>query len=185
MNSHQPTPNVQPSEDMNALNDRIMKTLGKHRWKGRLITGAVLFFSVFSLIFTCFVFSMAYYTERNFRHSSRPAHVDPANPSVARFWAALVQPNPSFNGTEEAKPTYSDMRQIFDAQLNANSELSFHINMINTIGIAMTLLGLCTLSTLLLVIFNRRIALRQINESLAQISAQLHEMQRGPPQGAA
>jgi hypothetical protein len=39
------------------------------------------------------------------------------------------------------------------------------------------LLGVGTLLTLLLVIFNRRVALRQINGSLAQISTQIKELQ--------
>ena len=42
---------------------------------------------------------------------------------------------------------------------------------------AVTLVGLGTFSTLLLVIFNRRVTLRQVNASLAQISAQIKELQ--------
>ena len=47
----------------------------------------------------------------------------------------------------------------------------------NVTSLALTLLGLGTLLTLLLVIFNRRITLRQINANLAQISQQIKEMQ--------
>jgi hypothetical protein len=49
---------------------------------------------------------------------------------------------------------------------------------------AMALLGVGTLLTLLLVIFNRRITLRQINISLAQISAQIKELQNRQGSGS-
>jgi Sigma-70 region 2 len=44
-------------------------------------------------------------------------------------------------------------------------------------AVSMALLSIGTLVILLLVIFNRRITLRQINISLAQISAQIKELQ--------
>jgi hypothetical protein len=47
----------------------------------------------------------------------------------------------------------------------------------NVTSLALTLLGLGTLLTLVLVIFNRRVTLRQINANLAQISQQIKEMQ--------
>lgn len=55
---------------------------------------------------------------------------------------------------------------------------------LNVTSLAVALLGLGTLLTLLLVIFNRRITLRQINAHLAQISGQIKELQnrRGPEQ---
>ncbi len=49
---------------------------------------------------------------------------------------------------------------------------------------AMALLGVGTLLTLLLVIFNRRITLRQININLAQISAQIKELQNRQGSGS-
>src|SRR5439155_20369084 len=49
---------------------------------------------------------------------------------------------------------------------------------------SVALLGLGTLLTLLLVIFNRQVTLRQINASLAQISAQIKELQDGQSSGA-
>ncbi len=47
----------------------------------------------------------------------------------------------------------------------------------NVTSLALTLLGLGTMLTLVLVIFNRRVTLRQVNASLAQISQQLKELQ--------
>lgn len=44
-------------------------------------------------------------------------------------------------------------------------------------AMAVVLVGLGTFLTLLLVIFNRRVTLRQVNASLAQISAQIKELQ--------
>jgi hypothetical protein len=49
---------------------------------------------------------------------------------------------------------------------------------------AMALLGVGTLLTLMLVIFNRRITLRQININLAQISAQIKELQNRQGSGS-
>lgn len=43
----------------------------------------------------------------------------------------------------------------------------------NVTSLAVALLGLGTLLTFLLIIFNRRVTLRQINVSLAQISKQI------------
>ena len=45
------------------------------------------------------------------------------------------------------------------------------------VALSVVVLSCGTLATLLLVIFNRRVTLRQINHSLAQISAQLKELQ--------
>jgi hypothetical protein len=44
---------------------------------------------------------------------------------------------------------------------------------------SVVILSCGTLATLLLVIFHRRVTLEQINHSLAQISAQLQELQKG------
>jgi hypothetical protein len=53
---------------------------------------------------------------------------------------------------------------------------------LNVTSLSVALLGVGTLLTLLLVIFNRRVMLRQINAHLAQISDQIKELQnyRGP-----
>jgi hypothetical protein len=48
---------------------------------------------------------------------------------------------------------------------------------LNVTSLAVTLLGLGTMLTLVLVIFNQRITLSQVNASLAQISQQLKELQ--------
>jgi hypothetical protein len=47
---------------------------------------------------------------------------------------------------------------------------------LNVTSLAVALLGFGTLLTLLLVIFNRRVTLRQINIHLAQISEQIKEL---------
>ena len=48
---------------------------------------------------------------------------------------------------------------------------------LNVMSLAITILGLGAMLTLLLVIFNRRVTLRQVNASLAQISQQIKELQ--------
>ena len=48
---------------------------------------------------------------------------------------------------------------------------------LNVTSLAVALLGVGTLLTLLLVIFNRRVTLRQINAQLGQISDQMKELQ--------
>ena len=47
------------------------------------------------------------------------------------------------------------------------------------VAFSVVILSCGTLATLILVVFNRRVTLRQINYSLAQISAQLKELQTG------
>jgi signal transduction histidine kinase len=54
----------------------------------------------------------------------------------------------------------------------------------NVTSLAVALVAVGTLLTLLLVIFNRRVTLRQINASLAQISNQIKELQDGKSSGA-
>ena len=49
------------------------------------------------------------------------------------------------------------------------------------VALSVIILSCGTLATLLLVIFNRRVTLRQINHSLAQISRQLKALQDTPP----
>jgi hypothetical protein len=51
------------------------------------------------------------------------------------------------------------------------------------VALSVLLLSCGTLATLLLVIFNRRITLRQISYSLAQISDQLTQLQTGKASG--
>jgi len=51
---------------------------------------------------------------------------------------------------------------------------------LNVTSLAVALLGFGTLLTLLLVIFNRRVTLRQINIHLAQISEQIKELKTRP-----
>ena len=48
---------------------------------------------------------------------------------------------------------------------------------LDVMSLAITILGLGAMLTLLLVIFNRRVTLRQVNASLAQISGQIKELQ--------
>ena len=49
----------------------------------------------------------------------------------------------------------------------------------NVTSLSVTLLGLGTLLTLMLVIFNRHVTLRQLNASLTQISSQIKALQDG------
>ena len=69
-------------------------------------------------------------------------------------------------------------------RMDTDRALAIHFTMARAItkgilatSIAVIVLSCGTLTTLLLVIFNRRVTLKQINHSLAQISEQLKELQ--------
>jgi hypothetical protein len=59
-----------------------------------------------------------------------------------------------------------------------------HAKALFSTAVSIALLGVGTLLTLLLVIFNRHVTLRQINASLLQISNQIKDLQNGKSPGA-
>jgi hypothetical protein len=78
---------------------------------------------------------------------------------------------PSDSEPQPTAPTHADKA------LGVNFTMTYVITKgILIVAVCVAILSLGTLATLLLTIFNRRITLRQINHSLAQISQQLKEL---------
>lgn len=78
---------------------------------------------------------------------------------------------PSSAASSSEPPTHADRA------LGVNFTMTYAITKgILVVTVSVAILSLGTLATLLLTIFNRRVTLRQINHSLAQISQQLKEL---------
>jgi hypothetical protein len=73
-------------------------------------------------------------------------------------------------------------RRLSDAELESAQEVAQIYSLMITLGIAgsVGMLGLATLSAVLLVLASRRATLRQINASLLEISEQLRQIRAGP-----
>jgi hypothetical protein len=148
------------NEDKMEMNGAVMKALQSGRWKGRVLVVVALTFGLLS-IFASIVLAWA---------SVRMVH--PMERLLMEDYPQSVQQS----GTNvEGKVALSrgelDWRHV---QVTAA-----HGKVIFLTAVSVAFLGLGTFVTLLLVIFNRRVTLRQINASLAQISNQIKELQDG------
>jgi hypothetical protein len=150
-----------PSPDPNGL---ILKKLHAHRWAGRLLTTVALGIGLLAI----------------------------AGGIIVNLGSTRVMfPQVQLLLKESSAAHTGDTNTI--ANLNANNEMLtlsdgskvdqqvlvtlMQAKIMNVTSLALTLLGLGTMLTLLLVIFNRRVTLRQVNASLAQISEQIKELQ--------
>lgn len=151
-------------------NARIIKTVRAHEWKRRLLTGTALLFSFLAIAL-----------------------------GMALAWLQVIKLEPKQNellegyrqsARDEQSLTnslhQSGISDFQSAQMERKREL-LHINMTHYLGIGMmlvaasvALVGVGTLVTVVLIMVNRRVTLQQINENLAQISAQIKEMQNRP-----
>ena len=152
------------SREMNAA---VMKKLQSARWKGRALAAAALSVGLLSIVAGIFLVwgnSAIIFPQVQLlvQHSGTA-------PTVGGGTNSTTQ-------TNAAEPilTLSDGTTV-DRQVLVTLMLG---KAMNVTSLAVALLGVGTLLTLLLVIFNRRVTLRQINASLAQISNQINELQR-------
>ncbi len=83
---------------------------------------------------------------------------------------------------------YGHLASQETGQLSTEKALGLHFTMsyvttkaVLVIAVSVTILSCGTLATLLLVVLNRRVTLKQINYSLAQISEQLKHLQARQP----
>lgn len=145
-------------------NEAILKKLHLINWSGRLLTTIALAIGLLAIaggILIMWANARFVFPQVNLLvQQSGAAHAVSTN-SVA----ALNSPNQLFTLGDGTKVD----QQVLVTLLLGKS--------ICVTSLALTLLGLGTMLTLLLVIFNRRVTLRQVNASLAQISAQIRELQ--------
>ena len=154
----------QPSQN---TNESIMKKLRALRWAGRLLTTVALgvgFLAIAGGILLTWGSTHVMFPQvQLLLQQSNAAH------GVAPNTGAGLN---STNSTDEIL-TLGDGSKV-DRQVLVTLMQG---KIINVTSLAVTLLGLGTMLTLVLVIFNRRVTLRQVNASLAQISQQLKELQ--------
>jgi hypothetical protein len=162
----------QPTSGPPAPDEDIMNKLKSHRWKGRALTGLALSVGLLSIV-----------------------------AGIVIAWANAVMVMPMERLLLQDYPSamrQTDTNSVAAAQsreatpLLPRAELDWrHVQVTAAHGkgifltaVSIALLGVGTLLTLLLVIFNRHVTLRQINASLLQISNQIKELQNGKSPGA-
>jgi hypothetical protein len=162
MNPNSPT----PDNDDAQMNAAVMKSLKSYRWKGRVLTSLALgvgLLSIFAGIMIAWANAMMIRPMERLLLQDYPSATRQVDTnSVA---ASPAEPKPPLPRAE------LDWRHI---QVTAA-----HGKVMFLTAVSIALLGVGTLLTLLLVIFNRHATLRQINASLAQISNQIKELQDG------
>jgi hypothetical protein len=155
----------------NAADERVLKTLRtSRRWSRVLVTAAVLFWglAVIASVGVLAGYAILY---------------APKEKQIFHDYQAFGHLRDTTNS-----PAGDPAR---DPQaMNAEKALSIHFTMAQALtkgilatAVSVIVLSCGTLTTLLLVIFNRRATLKQINFNLAQISEQLKQLQARQPTG--
>jgi hypothetical protein len=164
MSTNAPLPDPSQRIDTAAINAAIAQKLRAHRWKGRVLTGAAMSVGMLAILTGIL---LAWASASLIRPMEQLLLQD--YPKALAASGAI--PAPKENG--EAKPPLTraelDFRHV---QVTAAHGKALFIA-----AAAIVLLGAGTFLTLLLVIFNRQITLRQINASLELISSQIRDLQ--------
>lgn len=154
----------QPASDPPS-DEAIMKKLKSYRWKGRALTGMALSIGLLSIAV-----------------------------GIVIAWAMAIRVMPMERLLLQDYPRIAhqtDTNSVASATTEAGSPLSrseldwrhaqvtvAHAKALFLTAVSIALLGMGTFSTLLLVIFNRRATLRQVNASLAEISNEIRDIAR-------
>jgi len=151
------------NEKKSEMNEAVMKQLHSYRWKGRVLTMLALGMGLLSIgagILLMWANAAVIFPEVNLMlQQSNAAKADNTNSTAIAGDLLRALPD----GTKVDSQTLLLLMQG---------------KAMNVTSLAVTLLGVGTLLTLVLVIFNRRVTLRQINASLAQISEQIKALQQ-------
>ena len=174
MNPSQPMSNLPPDGGNGGINDTILKKISAHNWKGRVLTivalavgivsigaGALLTWANTHVIFP--QIQLLLKEEDGALHQNPGSHAPTASPT----------------NSVDSILTLSDGTTV-DRQVLVTLMLG---KAMNVTSLAVVLVAMGTLLTLVLVIFNRRVTLQQINASLAQISQQIKELEGGKNSG--
>ena len=163
MNPQNPRPTEAPAAV--ELNTRIVNAVATSRWQGRLLTGLALTFGLLSIVASIATVLSYLYLYR------------PKENQLLMDYGAIVRAAGANPAAEDRRMVETPDGRRFDAlgvQLTLGHAIAFGAAMV---AVSVALLGAGTLVTVTLVIFHRRVTLRQINASLAQISEQLRELQ--------
>jgi len=156
------------------MNDAILKKISSHNWKGQALTIVALAVGILSIA------AGALLTWAN-THAIFPQIqllLKEENRAL-RQNSSLNAPTAASTNSVNPELTLSDGTTV-DRQVLVTLMLG---KAMYVTSLAVGLVAVGTLLTLLLVIFNRRVTLRQINASLAQISAQIKALQGGKNSG--
>jgi hypothetical protein len=154
------TPHRSSGGDDAALNDSVMQSLRANRWIGRVLVGAALTLGLVSIAASIVI---------NWANAMK---IMPMEQLLLQDYPSTVQLAGS--NAEGKTPLSRDelaWRHIWVTVAQSKVE--------GLTLLSITLSSVGTFVVLLLVIFNRRVTLRQINANLAQISGQLKALQTG------
>jgi hypothetical protein len=150
-----------PTPDAGAINELVKTAVRSHRIKLRVLTTAAFvlgFIAVAASIYIASFWLLMLPVQRKMLH-------DPPN--------TVEQARPNTESAEDG------VKRI-DEILRTEAGLTYIASTEATgVALAVAVLGLGTLILLTVVVLNRRVALNQINDSLAQISNQLRELKTG------
>jgi len=170
MNPNQPDPS--PHGNSTEMNDAILKKISSHNWKGRTLTIVALAVGILSIA------TGALLTWAN-------THVIfPQIQLLLKEENSALHQNLSLNAPAVAPTNSVDPQLTLSDGTTVDRQVLVTLMLgkaMNVTSLAVALVAVGTLLTLLLVIFNRRVTLRQINASLAQISDQIKGLQDGRP----
>ena len=161
-----PSSNPASSPEISAINERVAVSVRSHQRRIRALTGFAFLLGFLAVAASVIIVS-AYFV------FYRPKEKEVLRQVTLAAEQAKANPAPAEGGAAPKLP--------FDFPSVQATMTFFHSVLIALLAGAVGLLALGTLVLLAVVILNRRATLQQVNASLAQISAQLGELQLQNP----
>jgi hypothetical protein len=159
-----PTPTFGTPETPD-LNARILTAVIASRWKSRLLATVALTFGFLSIVASLAVVASYFVVYR------------PKEKQILVDWRALHQADAAKTGSGEELVTEETLRRrLAPLEIAVGNTIAMAF-CIALIAAAVALLSGGTLVTLTLVLWHRRVSLRQLNESLEQIAQRLANLQ--------
>jgi heme exporter protein D len=160
MNTTNPSPHLDPA----VLTDRVTAAVSAHRIKLRLLTGVAFLFGFLtvaaSVLFVCFYLILYLPKQKQILRDAENIAQQARTDSAAR--------------AESVPEAIQRIDKFLGVQITLTHVVSLGTTMI---AVVVGILGLGTLVLLSVVLLHRRVALHQIEASLAQISTQFRELQ--------
>ena len=149
------------------MSDSLTQQLRSYRWKGRILTGAALALGLLSMLASILI------------AWANVARVMPMERLLLEDYPSAIQmgvhPVTGTNPTLNAEGKAVLPREELDWRHVQVTVALGKVAYVTALSITLACMG--TFTVLLLVIFNRRVTLRQINSNLAQISEQMKSLQ--------
>jgi heme exporter protein D len=154
--------------DAGKITEQVKAGVRSHRIKLRVLTGAAFGFGLLAVVMSVFI--VAFYAVM-YLPKQKQVLLD------LEAAAAQVRAN---GDTAPVEESVKEIKKYLGVEVVLTHVTSMGVTMV---ALAVGVLGIGMLVLLTVVILNRRVALNQISSSLAQISAQLLELQkaRGAP----